>query len=754
MGRLGIAGRYTVPDAAAGLILTLAVAGLFVLVAAPIATSDFWFHAKIGETYAGEGPWPEAEPLLHTAHADAPVQHEWLFGVGAYALDTVVGLQGVRVTHVLAVVAILMLVGSLFYKESGSRAVACALTVVFIALAWRRLIQFRPDLVSIPAAFLLYRLLLQSAERPSWRRVGIACGICLVWANAHSLFAIGPALLIAALLGIALQTIVSRGFMSPPSSARAQLLRARRLAAALLLICVVTLLNPRGVAQHLTFFSSSSNFAIWAIADEWSPFTPFDYAALGRGTMTSWLAWLLADAIMLGWLVAAIWGGVRFLLRRSAESLRRVDPVLLGLGLSGIVAVLVSVRFLWMLTFTLLFLLRVFGVSREKRESHQVKSQMQDWLAVIASAGLLVALPVHGGVTERIALLPDGMGSYLDQAWSPHGVHDPGVRFLAETQLEGRLYNRYTMGGYLAYRLAPRLRTFIDGRTEHYPPDVLSDYFHIANHAEVDPGETTLEALDRRGVDIYFGVGLPVAGAHYYTTTALERAPGWLMIFRTPGHAIYLRANERNRANLRRVSDYYARVGVPFDALRGLDPNRVARESLDWAVDFGVLPAAIPQWQRDRGSDDPVLRYAALNSLGRTYALFGAYDEQISIDREASELMPRALEPRRRLVFGLLHQDQPGEALRAARGLILMSRRNPWAETLLAGAREYSTQYRAHQQAKFVQARDRYAQRRRAAASGGPTQREEGWLVPLEAIFLRLPILNAEEMRECCMEFN
>ena len=56
MGRLGIAGRYTVPDAAAGLVLTLAVAGLFVLVGAPIATSDFWFHSKIGETYVSEGP--------------------------------------------------------------------------------------------------------------------------------------------------------------------------------------------------------------------------------------------------------------------------------------------------------------------------------------------------------------------------------------------------------------------------------------------------------------------------------------------------------------------------------------------------------------------------------------------------------------------------------------------------------------------------------------------------------------------------
>ena len=404
MGRLGIAGRSCVPDAAAGVILALAVAGLLVLVGAPIATSDFWFHAKIGETYATEGPWPEAEPLLHTAHEDAPVQHEWLFGVGVYALERAVGLQGVRVAHVLVVAAILWLVGSLFYRESGSKALAFALTLVFIALAWRRLIQFRPDLVSIPAAFLLFRLLLESGATPSWRRVGWGCALCVVWANAHSLFGIGPALLVAALLGVALHAVLARWVNDPAlpaggeSGPRSDWQLARRLGAALILICVTTLANPRGLAQHLTFFSSSADFGIWMIADEWSPFTPFDFAALARGNMTSWLAWLLADAIMLGWILAVVWGGGRFLLLRSWQSLRRFDPVLLGLGLSGIVATLVSVRFLWMLCFTLLFVSRVFAVANPKR----VGRVIQDWLAVIVAAALLVAFPSYGGVDERL----------------------------------------------------------------------------------------------------------------------------------------------------------------------------------------------------------------------------------------------------------------------------------------------------------------------------------------------------------------
>ena len=96
-----------------------------------------------------------------------------------------------------------------------------------------------------------------------------------------------------------------------------------------------------------------------------------------------------------------------------------------------------------------------------------------------------------------------------------------------------------------------------------------------------------------------------------------------------------------------RLAPRRAAADLDCDPDRGLDPNRVVREAVGWAVDAGVLPRETPTWLRDRSSDDPELRYAALDALGRTYALFGAYSEQISIDREASELKPRELAPRR-----------------------------------------------------------------------------------------------------------
>ena len=216
----------------------------------PIYTDDAWFHLAMGAVYATEGLWPAADPLLHTAHAHAPVQHEWLFGVAVYAIESAVGFHGLRLVHVLAVVATLWLAFSILRRETRWTVAACLGTSLFCVLAWGRLFQLRPDLVSIPAALATYRLLLAGEDVPSWGRVAATCLLFLVWANLHSLFALGPALLIAALLGCALRALlrVWLVFRAGPSSesppTRDNTRFARRIGVALGLGLLATLLNP------------------------------------------------------------------------------------------------------------------------------------------------------------------------------------------------------------------------------------------------------------------------------------------------------------------------------------------------------------------------------------------------------------------------------------------------------------------------------------------------------------------------------
>jgi len=647
-------------------ILSLAVFMMMLLplVGRPLATDDLWFHLKMGEVYATETLWPEADPMLFTAGDRRPVQHEWLFGVAAFGLERAIGLQGLRVVHVIAVLGIVLLAFASFRRESGAALPALLATCIFLALSWRRLYQLRPDLVSIPAAIAFYQLLLASREGPTGLRVALATGLVWVWANVHSLFAVGLALGVAGWLGI----WVTRGLETRLPAAERQIPTPApgRLAAAIGLGFLAALVNPRGIAQHLTFFSSARDSAIWMVKDEWTPFDPFSIPG-ERAAGIDPVAWLTTDALLLLFLLAAVAGGIAFLRRPTADRLRAVDPVLGALAFASVVAILVSLRFLWMSFFILLFLLRA---QRWVLASHPAAARRIEW----ATAGAVFLLTVGfarmdtwEGIVSEIRREP---GGYFETPYLARRYCASGIGLLKEAGLQGNLFNPYHLGGYAGYRLAPDIRTFIDGRTEHYPDQVMRDYLKITHGSRQADRRDVLRLLDERQVDIFLGVGLPEGYySDLYTVELLARQPDWILVYRSIDHAIYLRRNLRNAENLWRLVEYYRERGVPFDSRTGFSPWEVIREAPEWAIAQGMIPASFPQQEAQRESADPDERYRALDAIGNVFWLLGDYRAQIEADLAASALRPDAREPRRRLANTYVRKRRFRDAERLAREL-------------------------------------------------------------------------------------
>ncbi len=635
---------------------SLTLAGfLLLLCGRPVGTADVWWHLKMGETYATHGVAPRPDPLLHTAPGPGEVHHEWLFGVAAYAVERAAGFTGLRLTHVLLVAAILWLVYSLVRAAGGSRAIAWVATSSFVVIAWWRLVQLRPDLVSIPAAFLYYRLLLERGEAPSWSRVALSGLLLVVWCNFHSLFMLGPLLLVAALCGLALRRVM-RGEAWSAIDARL----VRRLLAALAVGVLASALNPRGFEQHLTFLHFSEDAALYAIADEWTSFNPFRWRYYGISS--SFSAWVVTNVLLAAFLIATLVGLASFLRRRSNALGDRKDVMLLGLGAASIVALLASIRFQWMLVFPILFV-----VHRSARLPAPAWSR---WAPAGACALLLVAFSsddVVGSLSDR---MPPNASAYLATPYELEGYPVEATRFLLEAGLRGKLYNAYVDGGFLGFWLAPRLRTFIDGRTERYPRAVMDDYMAVKDGRGTRDGESFVDVLERRGVDVFVGVGLPVerlpGDVLPYTTAHLERTAGWILAFRTVDQAVYVRNNDRNRENLRRIERYYARRDIPFEADQGLDLAAVVRRHVGWASSRRVVPIDFREILSGAAATRVDRRFSALTQLGALYALLGLYEEQLDVDRKARSLRPRAKAPRRRIVWGLLRLGRTHQALEAA----------------------------------------------------------------------------------------
>lgn len=630
----------------------------------PLFAEDTWLHLSMGAAYATAGPGLPEDPLLHTAEGP-PAPAAWLADVAFHAVERAGGFAGLRVAHVLLVAAILALAWSGLRRASRSALFASLGTALFAALGAYRLFQLRPELLTILATLLLHRLLLAGEEPPSWRRVAAGAGLLALWANLHAGFVLGPVLLAAATAGLL------AGAALRPERRRRDLARARRLAAALGLGLLATLANPAGARPHLLYFAAGgATPALSVVADEWAPLRLL--ALPVPNVPPSALSWALVWALLLATLCA----GLVELRRGRAAGRGAGDPALAALAATSLAGMLFAVRLLWLGFFPLLYLGARFSPPRRALV----------WPCALASL-LLVPAFLRLGAWPMISQGVDA--AIYAQPYPAVKFPSHAVWFLRDAELEGNLWNDYADGNFLGYWLAPRLRVFVNGSL-NVPPEVMDARAAAASRRGLSPDESLEELLDRYRVDVFFGSGLPVVpppGRPRPATSAhLEGSHDWIPVFRNVRSGVYLRANERNRANLERTADFYARAGVPFDPEHGFDVERVVREAPGWAIQHALIPGDFEGLERATQSIDFAQRRLAGERLAAVFAALGLYARAEALDRRALRADPGSLTAARRLLWSLLRQGRTAESLAAADALEAIAGPEDALSALLVGA--------------------------------------------------------------------
>jgi len=612
----------------------LAVAGLVLVAAAqPLIAEDTWWHLAIGRVYAASGPWLSADPFLHTAQGP-PAPAAWASDLALHAIERATGFTGLRVFQALIVAAILAAAWRALRAASGSRTFASLGTAIFAALAAYRLFQLRPELFTILATLVLLRELLVGRRGPLPALLFFAC-----WANLHGGFVLGLALLGAA----AAAAVIARHE------------RARWLAATFVAALAGTLVNPIGLRAHALYFAAGSATPDLAmIVDEWAPLRLFALPLANRPpTLLSWaLVWGL-------WIATPLSVALHARARRAGRTARPLDPALLAVAAAGLAAPLAAVRLAW------LGIAPLLAIGSSARALGPTARRASAWAAALAALALVPAFArfgdwpvVSSGIDAAVYTRP----------YPPEKFHAEPVWFLRDAALEGRLWNDYLNGNFLSYWLAPRLRVFVNGSL-NVPREVFADGAAIRARAGA-AGATFAELLDRHEIDVFFATGMPaIPRANHparYTTTHLEDTPGWLLVFRSVDAAVYLRQNERNRANLERVAAYYAREHIPFDLQRGVDVAAVIQASPAWTAAHGILPVDWLELDAAARSPTPTESGPAQARIATIYALLGLYEQAAALDRERLERSPRSLPAARRLVWSLLHLGSGDELARAA----------------------------------------------------------------------------------------
>ena len=472
-------------------LLLAALSAVFCLglLSAEIRDSDFWWHLKTGQYIVETRSLPVPDPFAYTT-ASARL---------AYSGEDIV--RRFNLTHEWLAQAIFY--GA--YRAAGFPGIVllrALLLAGFCALAgfaaWRRsgsphrgwITGLAASAVAVPFAldrpqlftyvFLAVTVLVLESRGRLW----VLPPLFLIWANCHGGYLIGWAVLAA----YCAELLAARRRSGAPAEQRALWLWP---AGAVL----ASGINPNGfrALQVLLLYRSSalqSHLMEWARPPLWPP--PL-------------FAWLAAAA-----LAVMVW---------QRRTVRIGDWLLLGAFAAAALTAARNAIFLG-------FFAPLFAATYLPRKR-----------PLPAAAEWAAAAAVAGGVIWGMA-----SGSFFQLRAAEWRYPSGAAAFLAAHHVTDRMFNTYEYGGYLAWRLWPQQRVFIDGRA--LSEQVFGDYARILyNHT--DPGgKTPAELLDRYGVRvIVMNTFEYVSGTLYLLAPALADAAqtDWKLVYRDPQALVWMR---------------------------------------------------------------------------------------------------------------------------------------------------------------------------------------------------------------------
>lgn len=494
--------KLVVPSMAGLLWALLLLGGTFGPRASSFASADgdLALHILLGDLVRESGGLLPTEPTTYTADDRPFVAHEWLSEVALSAADDALGLAGpVLLVALLTATTFWLLMRRM--RETGVSPWPQVAIVLLALLVVNLHLVVRPHVFSWLIALVWWIRLerLRAGEISGTRWLVISGPLMVLWTNLHGGFLLGFVLMGICAVASLLEAVTTSG----PGRGRA-LAELRRLLGLGAVVLLLSGLNPFGFRLHLHILEFVRESAMLRqVAEFRSPdfHDPQQHVFLVYSLLV--FALLIAGRrrpAPTDWLLVLV------LFDRALVSVRNA-------ALFAILTAPLAGR-------------RLEGILREAAAEPSPAGRLAR--ALLASSDRLLASDRRSGGALTLAAVAVGALALLvargpgaisfDPARMPVGAAD----FVeAHPDLfEGRMFNAYPWGGYLAYRLYPEHKTFINGFNDHYGPGLFRDYQEVQG----------LEAGWREVLDRY-RVAWAVVVRDSPLARALEGA-GWEPVYR------------------------------------------------------------------------------------------------------------------------------------------------------------------------------------------------------------------------------
>lgn len=479
------------------LLTAIVFIAIFAMAVRVLADTDTWWHLQSGRWIVENKAIPREDPFSHTRLGQPWIDHGWLAQAGIYLLYDAFGYAG-PVLFVAAMVTLAFYFVWLQMREGDQwlRAFVLIIAAVTSAGIWAARPQIVSFMLAALVAYLLYRYK-QGQDKAAW---GLPL-VVVLWVNIHGGFAIAFILMVAYLFGevgnqiLGIETGIGWG-------------RIGRLLLIMGLSFLLVPLNPNTFQMWAYPFQTVGIGILQDFIAEWrSPdfheihFHPFIWMLLAALTVLG-LSKKRADFTDLT--LVALFSYMTLLAARNIALFALVTaPVIVRYGTPVIED--------WKA--------RVLKLTEEHRPTEERRP-----LFILINWGLLLVV-----LLAALIQISGPVSAKANAEAQAESLPVAAVDYLREADLPGPMFNNYNWGGYIIWEL-PQYPVFVDGRTDLYGDELLSQYLN-----------TLFARGDWRGTLDQYGINLVFVETAAPLANELRQEPGWEETYQDDMAAIFVR---------------------------------------------------------------------------------------------------------------------------------------------------------------------------------------------------------------------
>ncbi len=499
------------PSVADLVFVAIVVALLFTpLVLRLLGDAGAGWHIRVGQIIAATHSIPRLDPFSSIMQGKPWFAWEWLYDVGVAYLDSRFGLNGVVWFTALMIAATFASLFRLLIRRGVNIAVTLLLTLLAVSSSTIHFLA-RPHVISWLLVLVWYWILSSADREPTHaRRLYFLPVLMVFWVNLHGGFVLGFILLFLFWVGALWEWYSSDQEMWNSSESQFAGLRLRHFTYVGALSLAASLINPYGWALHRHVYSYLTNRFLMDHIDEFQ--SPNFHGIAQR-------CFLLLMLIVFG---AVVVHGRRLRISKILTLLFAVYSALYasrGIPTSAILLCVIGGPMLRRFS-----LPDLPGSSRRQTfvqrmtaiELHQ-RGHMWAILAVIVTA----AICFQGGKL--------GDHSLVDAHFDANRMPVKAVDFLIQNATVGPIFAPDYWGGYLIYRLYPKMLVVVDDRHDLYGSKLLESYLTTIH------GELGWPQFLREHHPTYLVLPRKIA-----LTGAISESPDWKLVYKDDTACVFV----------------------------------------------------------------------------------------------------------------------------------------------------------------------------------------------------------------------